>query len=118
MLLPAKVTMAILSPRSFSSRSLIAILARSSRLGFISSASIDREVSSKITMSLPLVFISKGLGFHLGSVSAMTITTKAQSNSNAFKICLFKLTATLIFLSISTLAKTFKADALRQKHHI
>lgn len=82
-LLPENVTMAIRSPLRVSSRSRIAILDRSRRLGRMSSASMEREVSSKIQISRPWRFIFSACGFHLGWVKAMTMLIKLKISKAA-----------------------------------
>jgi hypothetical protein len=110
--------MAMRSPWSTSSRSEMATFERSRRFGLMSSASMDREVSSRITTSRPLRRICCGCGFHLGSVRATTMLTKATTSSVALNTCFRRLTVSLIRASIALLARRRRVCALRQKHQI
>ncbi len=82
---PAKATSATLSPSSRSTRSLIAIFARSRRLGARSSASMLRETSRMKTMSRPRLSTVCGFGFQAGLASETAIKAKAATTSAAFQ---------------------------------
>ncbi len=83
--LPAKAISPTCSPCSKSSKSLISALARSKRLGTVSSASIDLLTSRQIMIWAPIRGSTRCVAPHCGRMTAKTNAPSAASQSSKAK---------------------------------